>query len=65
MTWDQLVITGAAAVGIVSFGATLHARATMAGVESRVAVLEAQWEEMKEQLTELRTDVKELLRRVK
>ncbi|MFZ2196866.1 MAG: hypothetical protein WAV13_03970 [Thermodesulfovibrionales bacterium] len=65
MSWDQLVVTGAAAVGVVSFGATLHARATMVGVESRIAVLEDARKATEKKLDEIAKDVKELLRLVK
>lgn len=40
--WDRLVVAVAAIVGLAGAGASLHARATMADVESRVAVLESQ-----------------------
>jgi len=41
-TWDKLLLAAAALIGIASGGASLHARATLAETESRIAVLEAQ-----------------------
>ncbi len=40
--WDRLIIIGATLVGLLTGGATLHARATMADVEGDVKVLKSQ-----------------------
>ena len=63
--WDRLLVAAAAAVAVATTGATLHARATMASVESDVAVLKAQRMEDVKKMDEMRADIKELLRRVK